>query len=128
VTPEVFSLFLLAVFSSVTLGTAANAISTDERQSASRACMLAIKQRLHDASSAEFLDPSETAVAVKKGIFIVQHQARVRNGFGAMQLATFECRMSKQGDQWLFHSIRQLLVLQAARGGVYNSRFEYPPT
>jgi hypothetical protein len=119
VTPEVFSLFLLAVFSSVTLGTA-NAISTEGRQSASRACMLAIKQRLHDPGSAEFLDPSETAVAVKKGFFIVQHQARVRNGSGAMQIATFECRMSKQGDQWHFHSIRQLLALQAARvGGMY---------
>lgn len=75
--------------------------------SAKGACMLAIKQMLHDSGSAEF-PPGATAHKSDGEIWIVRRTVRAKNAFGAYRLAEFECQMLKVESGWLPLEIKQI--------------------
>jgi hypothetical protein len=78
-------------------------------QSASGACMLFIKQALHDPSSAEFSHSSESIVSHKGNRWTVVRPVRAKNAFGAYVREKYLCTMSvaENGD-WSLISIKPM--------------------
>ena len=76
-------------------------------QFAARTCMKAVKERLHDPSSAQFPEPHETFVESNKtGGYLVQFEGRAKNAFGALRLGVWECRVDKSYGVSSFKQIR----------------------
>lgn len=72
----------------------------DPSTTARGACMLFVKQRLHDPDSAEFPPSPSTSVTKREaGMWLVRMPVRARNSFNASRLKTFDCLMSfRQSD------------------------------
>lgn len=72
----------------------------DPSTSARGACMVFVKQRLHDPDSAEFPPSPSTSVTKREaGMWLVRMPVRARNSFNASRLKTFDCLMSyRQSD------------------------------
>lgn len=80
----------------------------DPSESARGACMLFIKQTLHDPDSADFGVSSDSEVTHRDNIWIVRRQVRGKNAFNAKRLAVFECKMREEGMNWVPLSVRQI--------------------
>ena len=90
----------ISMFGGAALLMAAIPCIADEisRQSATGACMLSIKQMLHDPGSAEFDHSREAGVLIKGNRAVVIRSVRAKNGFGAMRLQEFMCFLEASGD------------------------------
>lgn len=105
--------FVPACFAILVVGTAhakpESAMTPAEREGAAKAvhtCSVAIRVSLHDPGSAEFPGLSRSYRALERDAYVAQVEVRARNGFNALRLSTFECRIdAKTGE---FRSIRQI--------------------
>lgn len=80
----------------------------DSHASAKGACMLFIKQRLHDPDSSKF-ESSDRAAAHKDGdTWIVTRAVFAKNAFNATRKAQFICRMRLDAGTWQPISITEL--------------------
>lgn len=67
----------------------------DPASSARGACMLFVKQRLHDPGSAEFPETPSTSITKRDGnMWLVRMPVRARNSLNALRLTNFDCLMS----------------------------------
>lgn len=81
----------------------------DDFASARGACMLFIKQILHDPSSAEFGHSSDALVNREQdGTWTVVRSVRSKNAFNAMRLSNFECHLKLNGDNWSALSVKEI--------------------
>jgi hypothetical protein len=78
----------------------------DPATAARGACMLFIKQRLHDPDSAQFQDA--TRVDHDGQTWTVHRAVRARNALGALRLQTYECRMRESGGTFQLLSLTSL--------------------
>lgn len=89
-------------------GNPAATAPVDNTIAARGACMLFIKQSLHDPDSAQF-DSSDTAYVSSVGnVWTVQRGVRAKNAFNATRRAVYECKMREEGENWVPLSVRQL--------------------
>lgn len=78
------------------------------RQEASGACMLFIKQLLHDPGTAEFGHSQEATVILKGNRATVIRRVRAVNAYGAKRLGEFKCVMEKRGRDIIPVSVIQV--------------------
>ena len=90
-------------------GNTQESAQVDMRQSATGACMLFIKQSLHDPDSAEFGSSKDAVVEqVDETTWKVQRSVRAKNAFNALRLSNFECKMKSEGDTWQPIDVKEL--------------------
>lgn len=85
---------------------AAEALQREEN-GARGACMLFIKQQLHDPSSADF-ETSAFTEKKKDGSWTVQRHLRAKNKLGALVLGVYECRVRLSGENWSLLSLKEI--------------------
>lgn len=76
---------------------------TERRENLSRAargaCLIGLKQSLHDPGGAEYGQTSDWALTVlEDGAVQVRPIIRARNGFGALRLTAFDCVVEDAGN------------------------------
>lgn len=83
-----------------------SAAGYDPAESARGACLLFIKQKLHDPGSADF--GSATATEISDGRWVVVRDVRARNAMGALQIQSMQCEMTRDGvtGDWSLVSLR----------------------
>lgn len=73
------------------------------------ACRTFIKQTLKDPDSVDWTDLADNTYFErrKNGRLFAQLQARAKNSFGAKILTTFDCTVTRTGDNWKLTSLKE---------------------
>lgn len=80
----------------------------DSKVAAAYACRDLIKKTLHDPESAQWDRPWFTEATIAANVWQVQVTGRAKNRLGAYALATYECKMRRDGDDWRLIGIKTL--------------------